>query len=148
MAVTSNEICSRTHLVRRFLCLRNEEGSIPFESAIMERSMNEHVEYEYVMMNEVARMWDDPSGGINAQVFNNMCNMVAYLTAQNLIWYIADEVDIPSDIQDLLSKIDVQIMCLSPSSRTSEMNEKLQPSDFAKLKSFIEANKDKLNNGD
>ena len=111
----------------------------------MEKVMNEHVSYEYTMMNEVANMWDNPSSGIKAQVLNNMCNMVAYLTAQNLIWYIADEVDIPSDVQDLLSKIDTQIMCLSPSSRSSEMSEKLQPSDFAKLKSFIEANKDKLN---
>ena len=33
MAVTSTEICSCKHLVRLTLCLRVEEGSIPFKSA-------------------------------------------------------------------------------------------------------------------
>ena len=105
--------------------------------------MQEHISYEYTMMNEVARMWEDPSKGINPQVFNNMCNMVVYLTAQNLVWYIADEVELTTDIHQILSKIDTQIMCLS-SERTTNMNDKLQPSDFKKLQEFIETHKDKL----
>lgn len=110
--------------------------------------MNEHVSYEYIMMNEVAKMWDNPSGGVSAQVFNNMCNMVAYLTTQNLIWFLADEVELPQDIVSLLEKIDIQIMCLSPHSRTITQDEKLQPSDFVRLRSFIEQHKDKLNTGE
>ena len=105
--------------------------------------MQEHISYEYTMMTEVAKVWEDPSRGINAQMFNNMCNMVVYLTAQNLVWYIADEVEIPSDIHHILSLIDTQIMCLS-SERTIDMADKLQPSDFKKLQEFIEMHKDKL----
>ena len=105
--------------------------------------MQEHISYEYTMLTEVGRMWEDPTNGINAQVFNNMCNMVVYLTAQNLIWYIADEVEIPSDIQVILNKIDTQIMSLS-SERTNNMNDKLQPSDFQTLQTFIEKHKNLL----
>ena len=105
--------------------------------------MQEHISYEYSMMTEVAKVWEDPSRGISAQMFNNMCNMVVYLTAQNLIWYIADEVEIPLDIQTILNKIDTQIMSLS-SERTTNMNDKLQPSDFKTLHAFIETNKNLL----
>ena len=105
--------------------------------------MQEHISYEYTMMTEVAKVWENPSRGVSAQMFNNMCNMIVYLTAQNLIWYLADEVEIPSDVQQILNKIDTQIMCLS-SQRTADWNEKLQPSDFKKLQEFIETNKDKL----
>jgi hypothetical protein len=108
--------------------------------------MQEHISYEYIMMTEVAKVWEDPSRGINAQMFNNMCNMVVYLTAQNLIWYLADEVEIPSDIQKILDKVDTQIMCLS-SHRTADWNEKLQPSDFKRLQEFIEEHKNILKLG-
>ena len=105
--------------------------------------MQEHISYEYTMMTEVAKVWENPSRGVSAQMFNNMCNMIVYLTAQNLIWYLADEVEIPTEIQQILNKVDYQIMCLS-SERISDWNEKLQPSDFKKLQEFIETNKSVL----
>ena len=105
--------------------------------------MEEHISYEYTMMSEMHRIKD--GGQLQMDVFNNMWNIVAFTTAQNLIWsQLFDRVKIPNDILEILDKVDDQIMSLT-SRRTSDTSEKLQLEDFLVLKNFIDQHKDKLN---
>ena len=104
--------------------------------------MEDHISYEYTMMNEMYRIKD--GGQVQMDVFNNMWNIVAFTTAQNLIWsQLFGNVKIPNDILEILDKVDDQIMSLT-SQRTSVTSEKLQPYHFFVLRDFIEQHKDKL----
>jgi len=105
--------------------------------------MEEHTSYEYTMMNEMYRIKD--GGQVQMDVFNNMWNIVAFNTAQNLIWgQLFGRVQIPDNILEILDKVDDQITSLT-SNRTSVTSEKLQTYEFFALRDFIEQHKDKLN---
>lgn len=107
--------------------------------------MNEHVSYEYQMMTAINELW----GGtrpVPSDVWNNMCNIVAYNTAYNIIEYMWGELDITYDVDVgiILNKVHCQIRTISKS-RTSKQEDKLQPEDFKKLVEHIMNHKDELN---
>lgn len=96
------------------------------------------------MMNEMYNVMN--GGNVSGVVANNMWGITAFVAANNLIWYLYihdDDFKIPDNIMDILKKVSDQIITLSHQ-RTAETSEKLQPSDFVKLREFIEEHKDKL----
>lgn len=104
--------------------------------------MNKHVEYEYVMMILVDRYWNGEDR-VPGDVWNNMCNIVAFNTAQNLIWHLIYQgVDVPIEVSNLLWKISGQINTLDR--RTDVQEEKLQPEDFKYLMAWINTKKEEL----
>ena len=106
--------------------------------------MNEHVSYEYNMMTLVDRYWNGEER-VPADVWNNMCNIVAFNTAQNLAWYLSYKgVTLPVEVSKILGKIYNQISTLDVEFRTDENVEKLQPEDFKYLMAWINTKKNEL----
>ena len=110
--------------------------------------MNKHVEYEYAMMTLVDKYWKGEER-VPGDVWNNMCNIVAFNTAQNLAWYLSYKgVTFPVEISKILGKIYNQISTLDEEFRTDVNEEKLQPEDFVYLRNWISTKKDELGIGD
>jgi cob(I)alamin adenosyltransferase len=106
--------------------------------------MNKHVEYEYVMMKLVDRYWGTEER-VPLDMWNNMCNIVAFNTAQNLAWYLSYKgVALPVEVSNILGKIYNQISTLDVEFRTDVQEEKLQPEDFKYLMAWIDTKKEEL----
>ena len=55
--------------------------------------MNEHISYEYNMMKIVGDAWFN-GGTLPPDVVNNMCTIVCYVTAKNLVEYLEGQDDL------------------------------------------------------
>lgn len=109
--------------------------------------MKEHVSYEYAMMMLVDKYWGGEER-VPGNVWNNMCNIVAFNTAQNLAWYLNDRgVSFPKEISSILGKVRDQINTLA-ALRTDVQSDKLQPEDFKYLMKWINTKKDELGIGE
>jgi len=103
--------------------------------------MNKHVEYEYAMMTLVDKYWNGEER-VPDDVWNNMCNIVAFNTAQNLAWYLSYKgVTFPVEVSKILEKIYNQISTLDEEFRTELQSEKLRPEDFKYLMDWINTKK-------